>query len=109
MARKLQRFVPASGMSASDLGQNEYDSFVNNFRVIGGKKSKFFIESQRHRGQTNNASWKEFRKGMVTVSNFRRVCAAIDGNKIPLSLIKTVMGQYSEPSVAANKDKYIRM
>nr|XP_022331745.1 uncharacterized protein LOC111129583 [Crassostrea virginica] len=58
--------------------------------------------------QSDNKTWHELRKGRLTASNFYRVCKAVDANNCPLSLSKTILGDYGEinaPSLVWGKKK----
>lgn len=49
-------------------------------------------------GQAQNKTWSAFRIGMITASNFRKVCDTIDNNRNPPSLLKSLLGKYASQS-----------
>ena len=58
--------------------------------------------------QSDSSNWHELRKGRITASNFAKVCKAVDANKCPPSLLKTLLGEYREcsaPSLVWGKKK----
>ncbi|XP_062580916.1 uncharacterized protein LOC134242809 [Saccostrea cucullata] len=58
--------------------------------------------------QSDCKIWHELRKGRLTASNFSKVCKAVDSNKCPPSLLKTILGEYGEisaPSLVWGKKK----
>ena len=52
-------------------------------------------------GQRNNPLWLDARQWRVTSSNFGRVCNRHFRHSYPLSLLKTVLGDYGTPHSAA--------
>ncbi|XP_076071139.1 uncharacterized protein LOC143042618 isoform X1 [Mytilus galloprovincialis] len=53
------------------------------------------------RGQSNNDLWFAMRKGIITASNFEKVLNAVQRDRCPPSLLKQLIGEYSNASSAS--------
>jgi hypothetical protein len=49
---------------------------------------------QHTRGQAQNPAWRAMRYGMLTASNFHRICEAVEKGHCPQSLLKTILSKY---------------
>lgn len=93
--KKAERFYDSSSKLLSD---EDYDSFINDLKL---DQDRVNLIKNSTIGQSSNSLWLELRKGMLTASNFRAVCKAVENEKACPSLLKTLMYQYGEISAPA--------
>lgn len=91
--------------TVDNIPSSQCENFVKQFSV-SIEEIEYIQESTS--GQSSNLTWHEMRKGMITASNFKRVCDSVDAGRDPPSLCKTLLGQYREcnaPSLVWGRKK----
>jgi hypothetical protein len=94
MEKKCQQFVQDNNYNfLNDVPLDVCQEFVNKLYI--SEKDIDDIQACTI-GQSKNPNWVLMRKGVITASNFRKVCECVHKDKNPPSLIKTLLGQYGE-------------
>ena len=87
-----------------------YETFVADMHV--SEQDIQYIESHTV-GQSKNSYWHTVRKGMITASNFKKVCECVSHNRNLTFLVKTLLGEYGDVKYApltwgTKKEKFAR-
>ncbi|KAK3083939.1 hypothetical protein FSP39_005662 [Pinctada imbricata] len=69
---------------------------VDSFREHLGQFSQDIVNTieKDTRGQFQNSTWKTMRYGMLTASNFHKICNAVDRRHCPPSLLNSILSKY---------------
>lgn len=87
----LERSITEQLKSSGAQDANEFINHLGQYSLNTVSEIEILTK-----GQTENLMWKKMRHGMVTASNFKKVCDAVDKNQCFPSLIKTLLSKYAD-------------
>ncbi|XP_056005447.1 uncharacterized protein LOC125652255 [Ostrea edulis] len=84
--------------SVDEVPDSLCDTFLEN--IHASEEDIQYVESHTY-GQSDNSNWHVARKGMITASNFKKVCDCVAHKRNPNYLKKLLLGAYSDAKSAS--------